>query len=479
MKRPLLALLLAAASLAAAPAPKLRALIFSGRNNHDWRATTPFLKKILLDTGRFDVRVNEEPAGASPATLAPYDLLVLDYCGARWGETAEKAVERFVSSGKGLVVFHAASYPFGDAPILGDDPKAGQVEPPWMEYRKMVGAYWSRSEKPITGHGQRHSFEVKWTRPDHPIARGLPRTFWATDELYHNFRLMPGVEVLATAFDDAKFDGTGKDEPILWTVAYGQGRVFHTALGHNVAALQEPGFLTSFARGAEWAATGAVSPPAPARPRTRLLVVTGGHSYDTTFYTLFEGYPDLAWDHETSSRAAFRKKELRDNYDVILLYNMEQELSEAERSNFQGFVEDGKGVIVLHHALADYNNWPWFYEQIAGGKYFLQAEDGHRASTYMHDIELFVQPAAKHPVIGDIGPLRIIDEGYKYRWLSPKATVLLTTKHAESDDAVAWVTPHEKARLVTIALGHDRQAHLHDGFRKLIKNAIDWSARRQ
>jgi type 1 glutamine amidotransferase len=154
-------------------------------------------------------------------------------------------------------------------------------------------------------------------------------------------------------------------------------------------------------------------------------------------------------------------------------------LSDTERKNFQDFVADGKGVIVLHHAIADYNNWPWFYEQIAGGKYFLKAEKGHPASTYKHDVELFVEAVAKHPVLGDIGPMHIIDEGYKFRWISPKATILLKTKHEESDDALAWVMPHDKARLVTIVLGHDKQAHVHDGFRKLVKNAIDWSARKK
>src|SRR3990172_6444328 len=77
---------------------KLRALIFSGRNNHDWRTTTPFLKKLLMDTRRFDVRVCEEPAGTTADTLAPYDLLVVDYGGPRWGEITEKAVESFAGS---------------------------------------------------------------------------------------------------------------------------------------------------------------------------------------------------------------------------------------------------------------------------------------------------------------------------------------------------------------------------------------------
>ena len=89
---------------------KIRVLIFSGRNNHDWRTTTPFLRKILVNSGRFDVRVEEEPAGITAATLAAYDVLVLDYEGPRWGEITEKAVENFVKQGKGLVAVHATNY---------------------------------------------------------------------------------------------------------------------------------------------------------------------------------------------------------------------------------------------------------------------------------------------------------------------------------------------------------------------------------
>ena len=70
----------------------LRVLILSGRNNHDWRTTTPVLRKILAESRRFDVRVEEEPAGITAHTLAPYDLLVIDYNGPRWGPETEKAI---------------------------------------------------------------------------------------------------------------------------------------------------------------------------------------------------------------------------------------------------------------------------------------------------------------------------------------------------------------------------------------------------
>jgi type 1 glutamine amidotransferase len=228
----------------------MRAIILSGRNNHDWRTTTPYLRKLLLETGRFDVRVNEEPAGMTGDTLAAYHVVVLDYNGPRWGRSAESALEEFVEQGRGLVVVHGASWAFNGLPVLADGHVPTNIlEPAWPEYRRMIGGIWS-VDPPPTGHAPRHSFTVKIVDREHPITKGMPESFVINDELYHNMRMQPDVHVLAAAFDES----TGKDEPILWTVAYGKGRVFHTTLGHDVEVMSAPGFVTSFARGAEWAA---------------------------------------------------------------------------------------------------------------------------------------------------------------------------------------------------------------------------------
>jgi uncharacterized protein len=266
---------------------QVRVLIFSGRNNHDWRSTTPRLKRLLVESGRFDVRVEEEPNGATAATLAPYDLLVLDYSGPRWDPATEKAVEDFVRSGKGLVAVHGANYAFGEMEALADrHVRTGIFEPPWPEYKKLVGGVWSVKE-PKSAHGARHSFQVRFTDREHPVARGMAGTFWATDELYHNPHMDPGAKVIAVAFSDTSTGGTGKDEPILWTVQYGAGRVFYTALGHDLIAMAEPGFNATFLRGCEWAATGKVTLPPEFDPdkvradALRVLTVTGGHDFDT------------------------------------------------------------------------------------------------------------------------------------------------------------------------------------------------------
>ncbi len=254
--------LLPAVARQQASTAKIQALIITGQNGHDWRGTTPVLRRELEETGRFEARVTEEFRGASPETLAPYGLVVLNYYELkkpelRWGERADNALLDFVRSGKGLVIYH-----FSVAAFDG-----------WTEYEKLCAGNW----RPNNGHhSAAHDFTVAVRDPDHPITRGLRATFpQPKDELYANLRWQPAdkFHVLATAWDDHSLyqgkarqpiPGTGIDQPMLWTVEYGKGRVFVTVLGHDVPAIQTPAFVTTFTRGAEWAATGSVTLPIPA-----------------------------------------------------------------------------------------------------------------------------------------------------------------------------------------------------------------------
>ncbi|HZT30765.1 MAG TPA: ThuA domain-containing protein [Bryobacteraceae bacterium] len=253
--------LVSLAPLAAQPTAKIQALIITGQNGHDWRGTTPVLRKILEDTGRFEVRVTEEFRGAGPETLAPYDVVILNYFEKnrpelRWGGRADQALLDFVRGGKGVVVYH-----FSTAAFNG-----------WEEYDKLCGGNW----RPNHGHhSARHDFTVKIVDGEHPITRGMKDSFpQANDELYANLQWQPPdrYHVLATAWDDHSLyqgkarqpiPGPGLDQPMLWTVPYGRGRVFATALGHDAAALGSAGFVATFARGSEWAATGTVTIPLP------------------------------------------------------------------------------------------------------------------------------------------------------------------------------------------------------------------------
>jgi type 1 glutamine amidotransferase len=250
-------------ALAQAPKPKLQALIITGQNtpNHDWHGTTPVLRKLLEDSGRFEVRVTEEFRGAGAETLAPYDVVILSYFDGRkpalrWGERADTALLNYARSGKGLVVYHFATAAFDG----------------WTEYEKISGGNW----RPNNGHhSARHDYTVTIVDKDHPITRGMKATFpQANDELYANLRWQPegSFHVLATAWDDHSLykpgekqpiPGPGLNQPMLWTVNYGSGRVFVTAMGHDADAMKLPGFVATLTRGTEWAATGDVTIPLP------------------------------------------------------------------------------------------------------------------------------------------------------------------------------------------------------------------------
>jgi type 1 glutamine amidotransferase len=273
-----------ASSLAPAVAAdngKIKVILIDGQNNHNWRATTPHLKKVLEDSGRFTVDVSsnlkqgDKPGEVKdtvpfPPDLSKYDVLLSNYNGAPWPSEFQKSLEDKLKDGKiDLVIVHAANNSFGN----------------WVEYNKMIGMGWrgnnfgdrltldadgkevrvAKGKGPGAGHGAGHAFKIIVRDSDHPITKGMPKEWMhASDELYHGMRgPIENVHLLATAFSDKGKGGTGEHEPMIWTVTYGKGRVFHTPMGHDLTGMRCIGFITTLGRGTEWAATGKVTLPIP------------------------------------------------------------------------------------------------------------------------------------------------------------------------------------------------------------------------
>ncbi|GAH09340.1 unnamed protein product, partial [marine sediment metagenome] len=122
-------------------------------------------------------------------------------------------------------------------------------------------------------HPPKHEFQVVTRDREHPITKDLPEKWMrASDELYSEFRgPAKNLTVLATAYaDTSRRGGTGEHEPVLFTIKYGKGRVFHDVFGHVgrrdsslIPAMDCVGFIVTFQRGAEWAATGKVTQKVP------------------------------------------------------------------------------------------------------------------------------------------------------------------------------------------------------------------------
>jgi uncharacterized protein len=272
-RRSLLAALPALPLLAA---KKRSALIIDGQNNHAWAQTTPLLQKYLEETGLFTVTVSTTPPkGGDMQSYRPkfsaHDVVVLNYNGEDWSKETEADFVKYVASGKGLVVVHAANNAF----------------PTWPEFNEMIGlgGWGNRTEKsgpylrlregkwvPDTqpgrggSHGDQHEYIVTLRDPNHPITKGLPPEWLhAKDELYDRLRgPAKNVHILASAFAPKSKRGSDENEPLIMVLPYGKGRVFHTCLGHGVDAMRSVDFIVTYQRGTEWAATGKVTQKLPA-----------------------------------------------------------------------------------------------------------------------------------------------------------------------------------------------------------------------
>ena len=259
----------------------IKTLLITGQNNHNWQVSHVVLKQILENSGRFDVDFVISPEQGKDMSgfvldFSPYQLVVLDYNGDSWPEETNRRFLEYVQNGGGVVIYHAADNAFSKWPefnricALGGWEGRNENSGPYVYWKdgKLVK---DSSAGPGGSHGRQHEYVLTGRDKVHPVVKGLPLKWrHAKDELYDRMRGPGNIrDILYTAYSDKETNGSGREEPLVFTVDYGNARIFHTMLGHAGAttedniAMQCTGFQVLLLRGAEWAATGKVTQKVP------------------------------------------------------------------------------------------------------------------------------------------------------------------------------------------------------------------------
>jgi len=214
---------------------KKKVLIVTGIDypGHKWKLTAPVLAKAIRADKRLDVTITEKPGDLASDKLGNYDVIVLHFMD--WevpdpGPKARANLKDVVQNGKGLVLVHFACGAFQE----------------WPEFVKLAGRVWDPN---LRGHDPHGKFTVKITDDKHTAVKGI-KNFKTIDELYTCLAGETPVKVLATA--RSKVDD--KDYPMAFVLDFGKGRVFHSVLGHDIQALDNPDVGRLYRNACAWGA---------------------------------------------------------------------------------------------------------------------------------------------------------------------------------------------------------------------------------
>lgn len=212
----------------------------------------------------------------------------------------------------------------------------------------------------------------------------------------------------------------------------------------------------------------------------RIMIITGGHEFEREpFFDMFREMPGVEYQELIHPGVnGLYNSPLMEQFDVLLFYDMYQEIDDVQKAAFIKLLEKGKGVVFLHHSLASYQAWDEF-EKIIGGRYIESGTD-QETSTYQHDVEFTVQVADEnHPITKGIKDFVIHDEVYGNFRVRPEVQPILETSHPESGAIIGWTNYYGKSRIVYIQPGHDHHGYENPDFQRLLKQALDWAQETQ
>lgn len=213
----------------------------------------------------------------------------------------------------------------------------------------------------------------------------------------------------------------------------------------------------------------------------KIAVITGGHPFDVQpFHHLFQSLPGVEAYIQHTDEFTSESAEVRDSYDALLFYSMFKPTPTDDmpwyggkpKTAFDRLGETRQGIILIHHALLAYPDWP-AWDEICG-------MTTRKMSSYHPGETVKVEIAdPQHPICQGLAPWEMIDETYLMHTTVlpsqiPDNQILFTTQQPKSVPTLGWTRQYHNARVFNFISGHGQATYASPGFQHALANGIHW-----
>lgn len=255
------------------------------------------------------------------------------------------------------------------------------------------------------------------------------------------------------------------------------------------------------------------------RAPLQCLVAVRGHPFDrTAFDSMFQAMDGVsATMVDQPAAARLMNPDGMRGFDALVLYDMPgldfeapegapeyRSPSEDLRNGFRALLEQGTGIVALHHAIAGWPDWAEYHEWLGGQFFYHPGKSRGRAvpdSGYRHDVEYEAEVIGDHPVTAGLPPrFAMCDELYLGEVFDDGVTPILRSsasftrnqfwsaelavrgqmfshegwEHAPGSNLIGWTRQALASRLVYLQPGDGPATYENSNYRRLVENAIRW-----
>jgi trehalose utilization protein len=167
------------------------------------------------------------------------------------------------------------------------------------------------------------------------------------------------------------------------------------------------------------------------------------------------------------------------NYDTVLWYNINWNPPKEEEALYKYLVNDiGKtkqGIVLIHHSLLNFQGLD-VYTDVCGLRersWRSEVKYTQNETVNVHIVNL------SHPITCSVSDFIIVDETYNLgEPEEPGNEILITTDNKKSMKNLAWTRQYKNSRVFSFASGHDNRVYADENFRKIVYQALCWTAGR-